>query len=883
MALALLKRPLHRAAGAPDAGWLARPASRPRQESPGGLKMSRGASLTGCVTIKEVRRRPADGRADGSRRRAPRAARRAPRAARRPPACAADPGSAAPQVMHILKALSAVPTGHGHAAARQAAADALLGALGGAATLVGIYSAPPDAGTCMLAGAAGAGAEVLRRRTVAAGQAHAACRCCRRHASSFLYRTVHSEADARALPQDWAALHREAGLRTFLAAHIVVAGQDAPAGVLVLASPEPGAFMEDSWPLLLSMVCTGLVPLLTSPWLSGLSGLAAALVDAASDGFATFAAAFLQHSGDLLAAITHRQLGVRLGLLSADGAELLLLHLASRSLAAGEEGCEVASIESSGDAEQQQQQQQQQLPSLQPHTFGEYGSFDLPSSSACPQLRITRVAAAGTLLADAARAKREVFVADACAALAAEGEEAAALDMVDVGDELVSSIAAVPLFGADGAAVGGLYVTSDKPGPFLGSNPVVVEQAALLQAMLHQQLVALPATLDALHMQACVVPEADELLSSSMASCEGVTSSATNLSLTTHGSHRPAVLQKVWELQDKQQECASEYVQELELHTVLGKGGFSTVYAGSWQGSRTAVKVMRVPHDDKLGIPIKSAMEMATLSTLRHPNIVNTYACLTDMVEERRRSRGSSGHASSGALNICFRKARPADLGDASRDTYNIVVMERCDRGNLWTAVRHGQLLHKQLPDGRLKINMRLLYTVLLDVAGALAYMHSCGVVHCDIKAENVLLHTASGRGCGFVAKLADFGLSKLLGDKGTVRNNDTAGTLSHLAPERFQTGSSVGAAVDVFSFGVLMYELYAGQKPYKGAAPGPALARAIFQGLRPQLPASTPPAYRALAEACWAGSPCARPSFTAIVQHLQVGRSCSISPDLRA
>ncbi|KAF8056373.1 serine/threonine-protein kinase [Scenedesmus sp. PABB004] len=765
------------------------------------------------------------------------------------------------KVKTVLAQLAAACAGPDDKAGERAA-RILLRELQGVATVsISTHTASTPA-VCMLAGAAGTGAATLQRQRVMTGAHWAPSLACMQLGCSFLYRTVRSEADARALPQDWVALHREAGLRTFLAAHIVVAGQDAPAGVLVLASPEPGAFMEDSWPLLLSMVCTGLVPLLTSPWLSGLSGLAAALVDAASDGFATFAAAFLQHSGDLLAATTHRQLGVRLGLLSADGAELLLLHLASRSLAAGEEGCEVASIESSGDAEQQQQQQQ--LPSLQPHTFGEYGSFDLPSSSACPQLRITRVAAAGTLLADAARAKREVFVADARAALAAEGEEAAALDMVDVGDELVSSIAAVPLFGADGAAVGGLYVTSDKPGPFLGSNPVVVEQAALLQAMLHQQLVALPATLDALAGQ--VEGSTCSFASSDLA---GPPTPSASIPLPSHSS-KLAVLQEVWELQDKQQECASEYVQELELHTVLGKGGFSTVYAGSWQGSRTAVKVMRVPHDDKLGIPIKSAMEMATLSTLRHPNIVNTYACLTDMVEERRRSRGSSGHASSGALNICFRKARPADLGDASRDTYNIVVMERCDRGNLWTAVRHGQLLHKQLPDGRLKINMRLLYTVLLDVAGALAYMHSCGVVHCDIKAENVLLHTASGRGCGFVAKLADFGLSKLLGDKGTVRNNDTAGTLSHLAPERFQTGSSVGAAVDVFSFGVLMYELYAGQKPYKGAAPGPALARAIFQGLRPQLPASTPPAYRALAEACWAGSAAERPCLPVIMQRLQ-------------
>jgi hypothetical protein len=97
---------------------------------------------------------------------------------------------------------------------------------------------------------------------------------------------------------------------------------------------------------------------------------------------------------------------------------------------------------------------------------------------------------------------------------------------------------------------------------------------------------------------------------------------------------------------------------------------------------------MRVAHDDKLGIPIKSAMEMAAMSSLKHPNIVSTYACLTDMVEDKRAPNSLLRSASSNALlqqplNLRFRKATDADLADEERDTFNIVVMERCDRGNL--------------------------------------------------------------------------------------------------------------------------------------------------------------------------------------------------------
>jgi predicted Ser/Thr protein kinase len=52
------------------------------------------------------------------------------------------------------------------------------------------------------------------------------------------------------------------------------------------------------------------------------------------------------------------------------------------------------------------------------------------------------------------------------------------------------------------------------------------------------------------------------------------------------------VLHKQWQMQDKQQAAASSYLSELQLHSVLGVGGFSKVYAGTWMGARTAIKVL---------------------------------------------------------------------------------------------------------------------------------------------------------------------------------------------------------------------------------------------------------------------------------------------------
>eukprot|EP00882_Tetradesmus_deserticola_P019822 GHRQ01021362.1.p1 GENE.GHRQ01021362.1~~GHRQ01021362.1.p1 ORF type:complete len:345 (+),score=133.68 GHRQ01021362.1:593-1627(+) len=254
---------------------------------------------------------------------------------------------------------------------------------------------------------------------------------------------------------------------------ISVAGQDVPIGVLRLASSAPAAFMEDSWGSLMSMVTTGLVPLLTSPWLSGLSALTASLLDSSSGGFASFAAAFLSGSAQLLGATTHKQLGVRLGLLSPDREEVLLLHhectspfLLSGDVCDGSRACEDADGSAAG-------------------TFGSFGSFDM----GLDQLRMTRLAARNTLLLDAVNSGTPAFVADAHAVLE-DGEPA--IDMVDVGSELVASIVVVPLFDAAGTALGALYVTSPEAGSYLKSSSVAVEQACMLQHMLQQHVVQLP-------------------------------------------------------------------------------------------------------------------------------------------------------------------------------------------------------------------------------------------------------------------------------------------------------------------------------------------------------------------------------------------------------
>ncbi|WIA12566.1 hypothetical protein OEZ85_006227 [Tetradesmus obliquus] len=753
------------------------------------------------------------------------------------------------QVTQVLSALSLVPR-DGVTSSCNRAAEVLLAHLHGVDTVsLCTYTAGVPS-VCLLAGAAGLGTRALQQQLVMSGSNWAPYLCAL-SGSQFVYKTVASPADAEQLPQDWAALHELAGLRTFLAAQVAVPGQGV-VGVLCLASQQPGAFAEPSWGLLLAMAATGLVPLLAGPWLGGLSGLAAGLADVASmDGFAGFAAGFLQGAGALLGSVTNRHLGVRLGLLGEGGEELLLLQ---------------PSEDTPSTSTSRQQQQQQHGGDMLLLTgdaaadsllLGGNGSFD----SGLPQVHMTRLTAASTLLLQAVRAGKPCSMLDVQAAIEAD-RDAVPLDvLLTDASEPTGSMLVVPLFSGCGRALGGLYLVHDEAGPLL-DGALLREQAGMLQALLQQEIADMEVGLEEVQMaKHRLIRSVSCLSSSSCSSSASATGSLISVATCASRSAELGVLHKQWQMQDKQQACASSYLAELQLHSVLGVGGFSTVYAGSWMGSRTAIKVMRLSPDDKQGIPAKSAMEMAALSTLRHPNIQQ------------------------GPLGIRFRQASESDLSGGASDSFNILVMERCDRGNLADAVRAEGLLHRRGPDRVLRVSMGLLYTVLLDVAAALRYMHSMGLVHLDVKASNVLLQTTAGRPGGVpVAKLGDLGLVKLLGDSGSLVNRSTSGTLTHLAPERLQAGSLITPAADTYSFGVLMYELYTGQKPYAGLAPGPGMMRAIFDGLRPVFPDSTPAGYRALAECCWSCHISARPCFEEVVGRLQelLGQTCKLAQAMK-
>ena len=97
-----------------------------------------------------------------------------------------------------------------------------------------------------------------------------------------------------------------------------------------------------------------------------------------------------------------------------------------------------------------------------------------------------------------------------------------------------------------------------------------------------------------------------------------------------------------------------------------------------------------------------------------------------------------------------------------------------------------------------------------IQIGEALQEAHSKGIVHRDIKAENIMVSTKKQ------VKVMDFGLAKLKGSLKLTKTSSTVGTLAYMAPEQIQ-GGEVDARSDIFSFGVVLYEMLAGHMPFRG------------------------------------------------------------------
>jgi serine/threonine protein kinase len=268
-----------------------------------------------------------------------------------------------------------------------------------------------------------------------------------------------------------------------------------------------------------------------------------------------------------------------------------------------------------------------------------------------------------------------------------------------------------------------------------------------------------------------------------------------------------------------QHALGSTYVLEREL----GRGGMATVYlAHDLRHDRpVALKVLHPDLAKSLGAE-RFLREIRTAARLQHPHILSVY------------DSGAVGQGGSGAEILWF--TMPFVEGESLRS--------RLQR-------------ERQLPvDEAVRIAR--------EVAEGLDYAHRHGVVHRDVKPENILVTRRSGQPW---ALLSDFGLAWVAGARQLTRSTQLLGTPAYLAPELL-AGRPYGPAVDVYALGVTGYELLAGHRPFDGAHPL-AVMRAHLDDEPPRPPAMARDLWRVL-RSCLAKRPEDRPSAADLAQQLE-------------
>uniref|UniRef100_A0A3Q3AGG0 Mitogen-activated protein kinase kinase kinase 12 n=1 Tax=Kryptolebias marmoratus TaxID=37003 RepID=A0A3Q3AGG0_KRYMA len=186
------------------------------------------------------------------------------------------------------------------------------------------------------------------------------------------------------------------------------------------------------------------------------------------------------------------------------------------------------------------------------------------------------------------------------------------------------------------------------------------------------------------------------------------------------------------------------------------------------------------------------------------------------------------------------------------------ILMEYCAQGQLYEVLRAGR-----------KITPSLLVDWSMGIAGGMNYLHLHKIIHRDLKSPNMLITHDD------MVKISDFGTSKELSDKSTKMS--FAGTVAWMAPEVIRN-EPVSEKVDIWSFGVVLWEMLTGEVPYKDVDSSAIIWGVGNNSLQLPVPESCPDGFKILLRQCWNCKPRNRPSFRQILLHLDIASADVLS-----
>jgi serine/threonine protein kinase len=189
---------------------------------------------------------------------------------------------------------------------------------------------------------------------------------------------------------------------------------------------------------------------------------------------------------------------------------------------------------------------------------------------------------------------------------------------------------------------------------------------------------------------------------------------------------------------------------------------------------------------------------------------------------------------------------------------------------------------------GRIQWNDTKRAIVAFGVATGMCYLHERGIIHRDLKTENIMLDE------DLFPRICDFGFAKIVGAdeqlQQLINQSMDIGTPVYMALELFSDigNGRYSPAVDVFSYAMVLYELVTLTVPWERVKGSEKCTRFnivgyLEKGLRPTIPEYVPAAYKQLIEACWAQNPSQRPTFREIVEQTRGLSLCFDSSDENA
>ncbi len=173
--------------------------------------------------------------------------------------------------------------------------------------------------------------------------------------------------------------------------------------------------------------------------------------------------------------------------------------------------------------------------------------------------------------------------------------------------------------------------------------------------------------------------------------------------------------------------------------------------------------------------------------------------------------------------------------------------------------------LSRVLEDQKLSIALKL--TILSEIAKALQFLHANGVIHRDIKPQNVLVFSLEERAPVHI-KLTDFGTSRFISDDPqTITRN--VGTTCYMAPEALGLTPKIDKSADVYSFAILAWEVMYEQQPFRDFKWQSDVEAHVKVGNRLPFPENANSEFVKLVEDCWHQDPAQRPTMAVVAQRL--------------